>query len=277
MSTPQTNPPKPTQAPVLALKKPSYKTLDELSHPITALLKGASGTGKTWTACHFPRAVLVSFDNNTDGLRALPPAAKANLLGVIHANLHPTTGAKLPEEAVWDNTMNLLDDLVRDPNVGTIVFDSLTTMAAALEDKLLKTGKPEVNMQIQTWGEYQRFLKAFFQLICNDASIKKHIVVIAHENTVTEKVGDGPNAKEVFKGYELLLPTKIRNQIELYFSNVIRFSIENGQLGSSYVLQPTPSQTWTAKTTLDCLRGKKSIAFDKVKDELVRELEARLK
>ena len=260
--------------PTLTLKKPTYKNLDQLTLPVTALFKGASGTGKTFTACHFPKPVLISFDNNIDGLLSLPSELQKELK-IINVTVDGN-GKKIAEADVWNNAMLQVEAVLADPDVQTIIFDSLTTMAAALEDKLLKTGSPEVNMQIQTWGEYQRFLKALFQLTCNDASIKKHVVFLAHENVVTEKVGEGPNAKEQFKGYELLLPTKIRNQIELYFSNVIRFAVENTQLGPTYVLQPMPTQTYTAKTTLACLKGQKSIAFTKVKDALIKELKDRL-
>ena len=261
--------------PTLTLPKPAYRTLEQLSLPITALFKGASGTGKTFTACHFPNPVLFSFDNNIDGLLALPVDVRKKLR-IIQCNVG-SKGEKLKGELVWDNCMTQLEGVLNDPTCNTVIFDSLTTMAAALEDKLLKTDAPEANMQIQTWGEYQRFLKAFFQAVCNDGSIKKHVVVLCHENIVTEKVGDGPNAKEVFKGYELLLPTKIKGQIELFFSNVIRFTVSNSQLGASYELQPMPQQTFSAKTTLDCLKGVKSVPFSKVKDALVKELEGRIK
>jgi len=65
--------------PTLALKKPTYKNLDQLTLPVTALFKGASGTGKTFTACHFPKPVLLSFDNNIDGLLSLPSELQKEL------------------------------------------------------------------------------------------------------------------------------------------------------------------------------------------------------
>lgn len=215
-----------------------YKRFDPSKTPITLLLKGGNGSRKTTKAVQFPSPCLFNFDNNLSGLRNLDQALVSKLK-IVNPLEDVKTGKTVRDIDVWDNFIKQLEAVVADPTVKTIIIDSLTTLAERLMDKILKTGAPEVNMQIQHWGDFTRYLKWLGDDLLCATDLDKNVVFIAHENTQA----DGRMV--------LSIGSKQKESFGLYFSDVWRCFVKKGTSGpAQYLVRVQPAPNFDAKCSL---------------------------
>lgn len=216
--------------------KSIYKKFQPEKTPITLLLKGPSGSRKTTKAVQFPRPVLFNFDNNISGLRNIPPELIKDLRIV-----NPQEGITGPisEVAIWDNFVKQLEMVCEDPTVGTIIIDSLTTMAERLLDKIVNSALPSASIQIQHWGDFTKYLKWLGdELLCNP-TLDKNVVVIAHEQLNTNNV------------YSLAIGSRLKDSFGLYFTDVWRcFAYKPTSGPVKYMTRVSPTQQFDAKCSL---------------------------
>ena len=230
--TPVASPPVVT-APVHSI----YKTFDEKHTPITLLLKGGNGTRKTTKAVQFPGPCLFNFDNNLSGLRNLDQEMVSRIK-IVHPLEDVKTGKPVKDIDVWDNFVKQLEIVSADPAVKTIIIDSLTTLAEKLIDKILKTGDPAVNMQIQHWGDFTRYLKWMGDELLCATDLDKNVIFIAHETEVKDKL-------------VLAIGTKMKDAFGIYFSDIWRCSVKKGTSGpASYNVRVQPAPNFDAKCSL---------------------------
>lgn len=215
-----------------------YTTFDPKKTPITLLLKGGNGTRKTTKAVQFPKPVLFNFDNNLSGLRNLDPSLIASLK-IVNPSEAVKDGKIVKDVDIWDNFIKQLEVATADPEIKTIIIDSLTTMAEKLMDKILKTGDPAVNMQIQHWGDFTRYMKWLGDELLCATDLDKNVIFIAHENTQA----DGRLV--------LSIGSKQKESFGLYFSDVWRCFVKKGTSGpAQYLVRVQPAPNFDAKCSL---------------------------
>lgn len=233
-----------------------YKKFDEKKTPITLLLKGPSGARKTTKAVQFPRPVLFNFDNNISGLRNLPPELVAKLRIV-----NPQDGLKgdIQPIQIWDNFVKQLELVSDDPSVGTIIIDSLTTLAERLLDKIVGSDSPSASVQIQHWGDFTKYLKWLGdELLCNP-SLDKNVIVIAHEQLT------------MLNNYTLAIGSRLKDSFGLYFTDVWRCYAQKPVSGPvKYMVRVSPTQQFDAKCSLRGLPDE--FEWDVEKDKVLKQI-----
>lgn len=242
-----------------------YQTLDETSKPVTLLLKGDSGAGKTWKAAQFPRPVIWNWDNNLSGLRKLPDEIRKNVR--IMDPRKDANGKQVKDVDVWANFVKQLEVVGADPTVGTMVQDSLTTMAEALMDKILKTEDPGKAVEIQNWGEFSRYMKWLGEHLLCANDLDKHVVFLAHETILQEKLTGKIR-------YLLAVGGSTKSNFDLYFSDVWRAYTKNKPDGTvEHWIRSLPTEYHTAKSSLVLPPDFK---WDDQKDSILKQLDAGL-
>lgn len=219
-----------------------YISLDDTLKPVTLLLKGDSGCGKTFKACQFPNPVLFNFDNNLSGLRKLPEEIRKRVRII---NPHMKDGLPVKDLDVWKNFVDRLAEVSADASVGTIVIDSLTTMAEVLMDKILKTADPSKAVEIQNWGEFARYLKWLGEELLCATDLDKHVVILAHEQLFTEKLTGKVK-------YLLNIGGQTKSNFDLYFTDCWRVYTKPVPKDGSveYWIRTLPTDYHTGKTSL---------------------------
>ncbi len=172
--------------------------------PVTLLLIGKSGTGKTYNATRIaPRGTVVfNFDRN---IRNVP----ADIRGII------TPGNNTKSALIWENFVGQLKTVAADPGVKVIVIDSLTTLALTIIWKIKKGDNADDTMVWDDWHIFTRHLQWLAGRLLAAQDLDKHIIFLAHEEPVKDSKG---NEKEI----RLLVGSNLKNSYGLYFDNVWR-------------------------------------------------------
>lgn len=221
-----------------------YNSFDPKRTPITLLLKGPSGSRKTTKAVQFPRPALFNFDNNLSGLRNLDPKVVAKVRIV-----NPQVGISgdIKDVDIWANFVKQLELVMDDPEIDTIIIDSITTMAERLMDKIVGSSAPDAKIQIQHWGDFSKYLKWLGdELLCNP-KLDKHVIIIAHEQVEKDKATEN-----------ILLTLNIGGRMKtsfgLYFSDVWRCYAKTAiSGGTQYRVRVAPTSQFDAKCSLSGL------------------------
>lgn len=237
-----------------------YTSLDDSRSPVTLLLKGDSGAGKTWKAAHFPRPCFFNFDGNLVGLKQLPEAMRKDIKVVnpmLDANNNPIAVTKF-----WSNFLGKLKVTLNDPEVSTVVLDSLSTMADALQWQLLGARDPMQKPKgYDFWAYFKNHILALCDEVIHHPQLDKHIVVIAHDKVEKDEL-TGTVSRE------LSLDGSMKDRLSLHFSDVWEVftkKLLNGDV--EYMIRTVPGSNFTAKCSLPI---PKEFVFDKEKDNLVK-------
>lgn len=239
-----------------------YQTLEAASKFRTLLLKGPSGAGKTFKAAQFPSPVFFNFDNNLSGLKKLPDEVKKTIK-VVQPRLDVEKNTPVAGPKVWDNFIKQLAVVGEDASVKTIIVDSITTMAEALFDKLLGTSDPAKRMEIQMWGDFQRYLKFLGDEVLCASDLDKHVIFIAHEQMERDE-----NTQSVV--LTLSIGGKMRTTFDLYFSDVWRCFTKLKGLETEYWVRTTAGANFTAKTSFTGLPAE--FKWEDQKDAILKQL-----
>jgi hypothetical protein len=241
-----------------------YETLDDSRSPITLLLKGDSGAGKTWKAAHFPKPCFINFDGNLVGLKQLPPEMRADIKVVnpmVDAN-----GKLIPVTMFWKNFLTKLQLVLADPSIQTVVLDSLSTMADALQWQLLGSRDPMQKPKgYDFWAFFKNHILAFCDEVIHHPKLDKHIIVIAHDKVDKDEL-TGTVSRE------LSLDGSMKDRLSLHFSDVWECyskKLLNGDV--EYCVRTVPGANFTAKCSLPI---GKDFVFDKEKPTLIAAIKA---
>jgi len=221
-----------------------YDAIDTLAKPVTLLLKGDSGTGKTYKAAQFPRPAVFNFDNNLSGLRKLPDDVRKHVKIVDPRK--SKAGTQLKDVDIWKNFIEQLEYVGQDQDVGTMIIDSMTTMAEVLMDKILKTDDPSRAVEIQQWGEFQRYMKWLGEHLLCANDLDKHVIFLAHESIMVEKVTGKVR-------YLLAIGGQTKSNFDLYFTDVWRSYTKpskDNKVGVEYWIRTLATDYHTAKSSL---------------------------
>jgi len=226
-----------------------YQSLDSVLKPVTLLLKGDSGTGKTYKAAQFPDPVFFNFDNNLSGLRKLPTEVRSKIR--VKDPRLDKNGKQVKDVEIWPNFVSQLEEVGADSSVGTIVLDSLTTMAEVLMDKILKTSDPAARVEIQHWGDLWRYFKWLGEELLCATDLDKHVIWIAHEQM--KEFVDAKGVSIRSPKYFLMLGGKAKEGLDLFFTDVWRAYTKKQTTmpyGVEYWIRSLPDEYHTAKTSL---------------------------
>ncbi len=159
------------------------KTSDQLTYEsyIALLLVGEPKTGKSTLALAFPSPFFLNIDKNLDG-----PRRRANGKTFYWDDPMVTKDGKETEpKDRWNRSMELLKEAAKDPNVKTIVIDSLTGLCDYLVDHILNEvkrteGKSIDRPRIQDYYSIKDML-ARFAVFLREISKLKHVIIAAHQ------------------------------------------------------------------------------------------------
>ena len=238
-----------------------YKTVDEAGKYKTILLKGTSGSGKSTKAAHFPSPVFFDFDHNLSGLRQLPPKIR-DTVKVIDPAMKG--GKILKGRMVWDNFIDLVSQVGADPDVGTIVIDSLTTAQEKLMDKILGNEDPKTQMERQHWGAIGRYWKTLGEELLCASDLDKHVIFIAHERLLEDGTG--------ISRFTLNMGGSMKDSFDLYFTDVWRAFLDipaRSSEGVVYKVATQSQRSFTAKSSMDIPAV---FNWDEYKEELLLKL-----
>lgn len=230
---------------------------------LSLLMKGPPGAGKTTKAAYFPRPCFFNFDNNLSGLRKLPPEVQKRIK-IVNPRLGPD-GKPLKAEAIWKRFVDLLEVVLADPEVDTVIIDSLTTMAECLMDKILGSGDPSKRVEIQHWGDFQRYLKWLGEEVLCAPDRDKHIVFLAHEVMERDDLTSSIQ-------YVLNIGGSLKTSYDLFFTDCWRvYTKVNGEK-IEYRVRTLPATNFNAKCSLDL---PVDFAWDTEKDKVLKLLEVK--
>ncbi len=230
---------------------------------MTLLLKGPPGGGKTYKAAHWPKPTLINFDNNLRGLQKLPNSIKSELR--IENPFENKLGKKVEPLRIWDNYVEIMERLLAEAAVRTIITDSMSTMIGRLVDKIIGSDDPATKVQIQHYGDLARYLKWYGDDILSNPALDKNIVMIAHEVA---------NYDEVTKTttYDLNIPGGAKSNYDLYFTDCWRAYAKQPMTGPiQYRVRVLPTDKFNAKNTLTGIADS-DFEWEKEKDKILSQI-----
>lgn len=225
-------------------------TLTDLSS--RTFIYGRSGTAKTWGAATFcskekQDCYIFDFDAGSLTLRRLRQMTGKNPL----FDTYPR------EVGSWERVLAKFEQLKNDPNIKTIVLDSLTTLAEVkIEEVLRKNSKPR--MTLEMWGVFIGEVEIFFG---NLSTFKgKNIVMTAHEfNDKDEHTGE-------IMTLPLIYGKNLPSKIPLWFDEVYHSEVQQKGADFSYIWRTRATARYTAKTRLGFLPTEMEANYDLVKN-----------
>jgi len=237
-----------------------YETLSNTRSPVTLLLKGDSGAGKTYKAAHFPKPCFINFDGNLVGIKQLPQAMQDHIVVVNpHTDMN---GKQVPITMFWKNFLHKLQLVLLDPKIDTVVLDSLSTMADALQWQLLGARDPMLKPKgYDFWAFFKNHLLAFCDEVIHNPKLDKHIIVIAHDKVEKDEATGNISR-------ELSLDGGMKDRLSLHFSDVWECyskKLLNGDV--EYWIRTVPGSNFTAKCSLPI---PKDFVFDKEKEAFMK-------
>lgn len=232
--------------------------------PMQLLLKGDSGTGKTFKAMQFPRPCLINIENNIRGLRLLPEDVKKHL---DENNLiyNPTVknGKPIPPKDIFPEILKAIESASANPNVDTIVVDSFTALAEYLQSYIIKSDNPAVQLSQPNYGAFTRYCNTFGTQVLTNPELGKNIIIIAHERDITDK--DGNFLKRV-----LATPTVIKETFPRFFSDVWRCYTKITSKGAvEYRVRTKPAVDASCKCSFDIPQD---FIWDEEKDNVLAQV-----
>lgn len=225
------------------------QTIDSYQSTVGSLLRlvlqGPPKQGKTCVALQFPGAYVVDIDLNLGGpLRYLEKNHLPMPVGfdVIDKD---ETGKEIPISNRYTQLNKCLLAAQVHPDVKTIIIDSATNLVPILIAEVLRQQmKPAMTKQL--WGFFYTLGYQFFSTI---TSMRKHIVLIAHEKINKDDGG------AIVLPYEVAWPGQLGTNIGSFFTDVWRCEVIETPSGANSVykwqIRTMPNQRFKLGNSLD--------------------------
>lgn len=196
------------------------------------LLVGEPKTGKTSVASAFPRPYILDFDRNLGSVTERFP----NLSFSYDNPYESDDGKEIEPKDVWEENINKrLKVAVADPNIDTIILDSLSTMCDCLMNHIFKLvqrqeGKTIDIPRIQDYGTFRTLM---IRLIAYLRKTDKNIIFTSHQKIDKDELTGVIN-------YRLNIPGQLADNFGGFFSDVWATTAKPGTRGPSYNLCTSP-------------------------------------
>lgn len=172
------------------------------------LLQGPPGSCKTTLACHFPKPWIIDLDLNLAGPLAWLKAKGLPLPVGFDVVDHDDSDKEVLPINQYQRLNAILQRLQADPEVETIVIDTATRLSTILMEET-KRLQPNVKDGRQLFGFYFQYGMQLFDTL---SRMRKHIVLNAHEQKVTDTAGNLVN-------YEVAWPGKMAEIMSGFFTD----------------------------------------------------------
>jgi hypothetical protein len=208
------------------------------------LLQGSSGAGKTSCACQFPKPYVIDIDVNLGGtLRFLKERNLALPVGYDVLD-KDENGVDVPLPLRYQRLSKCFAEAQKNDAIETIIIDSGTTLAPVMIAEVLRQqGKSE--MTKREWGFFATLGQHFMATL---SVMRKHIVLIAHEKTVTDANGS------IVYPVKVAWPGQVGQNIGVFFTNVWRCEVQatasGMQTNYKWQIRTMPEYKYELKNTL---------------------------
>lgn len=209
------------------------------------LIQGSPKTGKTELACLFPKPWVANADSNLSGFARRCQDQKF-VSDMVYSDLQrDDDGKAIPDpELVWKRFLSEHDAAIRNPDIKTIVYDSMTTLAMIaisfiMADRVKRTGKGSKDQtEIQDWLVHQNLWKT---IIMRNRASGKLFVTLCHEEAAKDEISGG-----VVKWMPNIPGQKLQAAFSGFFSDVWRTEVEekrlaNGTTETNYIVRTKPT------------------------------------
>lgn len=159
----------------------------KISSALAVLLVGDPKTGKTCIAAAFPRPYFLDIDGNLD--------SAIRVLGDKKFWFDQPALECEKKEDVWKCALGHLSTAMKNPEIETIVLDSLSVLAEFMMHWIIsehtrmgdrdKAGKP---IEAMTIPDYGKLLQMFRGLVFDLRKSGKHLVVTVHKTTFQDEI-----------------------------------------------------------------------------------------
>jgi archaellum biogenesis ATPase FlaH len=191
------------------------------------LLHGPPKSGKTVLALQFPKPYCLDCDNNLSGPFRWMKQFKPELIPCIRYDTVNVfdNGALVPESERWSRVVSLLNSAIKDPEIETIIIDSLSSISDYVQDFIIAdksgTGRDASRMTISDWVPFRNMIS---KLVIGCRATGKLFIMTAHDE-VNKNELDGSMMITVN------MPSKLAGTLGGFFSDVWHTECEETAAG----------------------------------------------
>ena len=202
--------------------------------PMALLLIGPPGGGKTALALQFPGVYIADCDMNLDGPKRYLKSKGKESEFFYNSITIDDNGVEVDPEKRWNRLIQCCFTAVKDPQVKTVVIDSLTMVNEHLIRHTMNTQKVS-EMRIQDWRPFRSDL---MKLISAVRLTKKDSIFVAHAEIHYDKQG-------AIDRFGVSVSSRLADIIAYLFTDCWRCEVKPGPANKpKAVLRTQPEGRW---------------------------------
>lgn len=220
------------------------KTQDNVAEEgLAVLIIGGSGTGKSTTALRFPRpGVILAGDNLRNAMKLNPGVTfKYDIIDT------DKEGKELPMDRRWERVIELTNEMVKDPDVETVVYDNGTRLGEVLA---LHLGRKALT-EYEQFGQWRLPKKTGWtplsmemgQLLMSVRAAGKHLVMTVHDRLKEDELDKVLDIRP-------FIPGALGRNLPSFFNEYWQTVLEHTGGTTLYKLTAKPNSRIELKTSL---------------------------